>query len=394
MGCHHAHSPPAKRDAAPPPPVDAAAVEKPVPDAAKAPPVPTKIAVAGGSACAVMSDATVRCWGSNAQGQLGDGTTRDAKELVQPKLLHVVDVALADGDACALLDDGSVACWGAIGFGPGRGSASAPTAVAGVTGGKHLFVFPGAGCTSVGGGPLVCWGDVDARGHLGASGAHRVPTPVPGVSHVIAVTPHGVLQEDGTVRVWSASGAAIDAGLSGVTELASWGNAVCGLRGDGTVACVGPELPCAAPPPAPHASPARGKHGSVKRGKRGRGKPAAPPKPAPPPKPAGPPQAVLALPRARHLAFDAGLCVVTTDGRLACLDTDHTCAPEPSWPGLSHVVSVSGACARLHDGTVRCWSASQRTAHPLPGIAHATQLAASASLACILIGDGLKFVQL
>ena len=45
--------------------------------AAATPTVTTAIATASTSSCALLADRTVRCWGLNEFGQLGDGTTTD-----------------------------------------------------------------------------------------------------------------------------------------------------------------------------------------------------------------------------------------------------------------------------------------------------------------------------
>ena len=74
----------------------------------------TSIAAGGyGHACAMQSNGGVACWGYNAEGELGDGTTIRSSRPVAVSGLHDA-VALAAGfqHTCALLSDRSVACWG------------------------------------------------------------------------------------------------------------------------------------------------------------------------------------------------------------------------------------------------------------------------------------------
>jgi hypothetical protein len=64
--------------------------------------------------CAVLADGTVRCWGANALGQLGDGTTTRRTTPV-PVSGITGAVAVTAGwwhHSCALLGDGTVRCWG------------------------------------------------------------------------------------------------------------------------------------------------------------------------------------------------------------------------------------------------------------------------------------------
>lgn len=68
-----------------------------------------------GHTCSVQSDATVLCWGSNSDGQLGTGSG-DPGPVVTPVtvagLQDAVAVAAGDRFSCALRTSGRVACWG------------------------------------------------------------------------------------------------------------------------------------------------------------------------------------------------------------------------------------------------------------------------------------------
>ena len=64
--------------------------------------------------CALSSSGGVVCWGSNAYGQLGDGTTTDRLTPVQVSGLASGVRAIGAGayHTCALLTGGAVRCWG------------------------------------------------------------------------------------------------------------------------------------------------------------------------------------------------------------------------------------------------------------------------------------------
>jgi alpha-tubulin suppressor-like RCC1 family protein len=94
------------------------------------PPIPVRVAAGESHACALMSDGTARCWGSNSSIELGHpcrlGHTPancfvasrvfgDA-ELEQP-LDRVVDLALGSSGSCAIRDHRTVWCWGNNAFG-------------------------------------------------------------------------------------------------------------------------------------------------------------------------------------------------------------------------------------------------------------------------------------
>ncbi len=75
--------------------------------------VATGIEAAARHTCAVLNDGTVRCWGMNNRGQLGDGTrTPRWMPLAVMGVTDAVAVYAGTEHSCARLRDDSVRCWG------------------------------------------------------------------------------------------------------------------------------------------------------------------------------------------------------------------------------------------------------------------------------------------
>jgi hypothetical protein len=395
------------------PPIDAPA-SVPADAAAPPPPVPTHLVAAGDSTCAVLSDRTVRCWGGNAHGQLGNGLTTDATRPVTPALRAVVDLQLADATACAVLDDTSVACWGRIGWHGHPEDVLQPTGVAGVTGVKQLFVLAGRACARVIDDSLVCWGNTDARGHFAAGPTNRAPTPVVGLDHIAAIRAEGAISDDGTLWYWTRDGVPRRLDASGVQEIATRDGTICGRLQTGRVVCAPsercgsrPPRPAASKPSAPIKPPRAATTAATTKSAKprpprpstsqpapapGKSPPSNQPAPAAPaksppsstqPAPAAPgePADPLGFTSARQLAFDLGFCVVTTTNKLQCGDGCRQIDPVK----LERVDSVIGRCARLRSGTVTCFHDGQATA--IPGVTRATLLAVGRAHACAFV-DG------
>jgi alpha-tubulin suppressor-like RCC1 family protein len=168
----------------------------------------SELALGRGFACARLDDGTARCWGSNAEGQLGDGsTTASAVPVVVAGVSDVAHVAVGETHACALLVDGRVLCWGdnahgALGDGtllgtdcaraatppgPAGGGTpppSAPTcrphaqAVPGIAGAQALAAGGDASCVRLGDGSLTCWGASQYGLGDGTSTARLTPVPI------------------------------------------------------------------------------------------------------------------------------------------------------------------------------------------------------------------------
>jgi len=142
-------------------------------------------ATTGDYTCALLDGGDVTCWGVNALGQLGRGTSSDAE--LSPALVaggHAFVTLSANGDhACALDADGTGWCWGSNGYGElGTGSATPdhePAPVQ-VQGGPWASLTAG-GYTTCGiltSGQAQCWGN-NALGQagVGSTSSSSIPTP-------------------------------------------------------------------------------------------------------------------------------------------------------------------------------------------------------------------------
>jgi alpha-tubulin suppressor-like RCC1 family protein len=150
-----------------------------------------QITAGDGHTCALLSDSSVRCWGRNANGQLGRGNTfaiGDQPSEMGSSLAAVdlgtgfvpVQVEAGDNHTCALSDAGKVKCWGDNTFGQlSRASFSGSAGDAsGEMGDALPFVELGdfvpvsidvgaiSSCALSSSGDMVCWGD-NGFGQLG-----------------------------------------------------------------------------------------------------------------------------------------------------------------------------------------------------------------------------------
>jgi len=133
-----------------------------------------KLAAGATHVCAIGSG-RLKCWGRNHQGQIGDGTTTQRNNPVNvanTTLPTLADVAPGNGNTCVLTSQGAVHCWGSnaesqLGVGTTVDNRS-PGAPAISTGASQVVVGETHVCALVGG-AVKCWGS-NSYGKIGTSG--------------------------------------------------------------------------------------------------------------------------------------------------------------------------------------------------------------------------------
>jgi alpha-tubulin suppressor-like RCC1 family protein len=214
-------------------------------------------------ACALFAKGTVRCWGNNTYGQLGNGNHLSSATQVQVQgISGATQVSAGIDSTCALLAGGTVKCWGANTFaelGDGsKANSSTAKSVVGLAGVTELTSGFHYRCALLTGGTAKCWGYNDS-GQLG-NGTYlteRTPVSVTGLKHATDI----VVDEDhacavlvgGSVKCWGANqfgqlgdrSRAVSKvpvpvqGLGAVTAIGLGFSNTCGLLTNRTVKCWG-----------------------------------------------------------------------------------------------------------------------------------------------------------
>ncbi len=226
-------------------------------------------------ACAVLTAGSVRCWGMDAGGALGDGIAAPQNEVRGPVDVlglggadpHAVSIESGGSFTCALTDEGAAWCWGNLGPGYSRhqpvaiegwdgvenrvtafssnnagacgvldtgavsclGSFGVPELVSGIDGASTFALDVGMGmthrCAVLDDGGVRCWG-ADYFGQLGDGpddgGNEAEPTPVVGLG---GAGPHAVAVAGGTSEFSCA--------LLASGQVTCWGRNVAGQLGIG-----------------------------------------------------------------------------------------------------------------------------------------------------------------
>ncbi|PKN23654.1 MAG: hypothetical protein CVU65_13865 [Deltaproteobacteria bacterium HGW-Deltaproteobacteria-22] len=140
---------------------------------------PLSVSAAWGHTCALKRDGSAWCWGYNIAGQLGDGTTtgRNLPAVVSGLGSDVSILSAGGFHTCAVKTDGSAWCWGSNFDGElGDGTNTdrlIPTAVSGlgsgvstISSGIDFYEDHGHTCVRKASGFVWCWG-YNADGRLG-----------------------------------------------------------------------------------------------------------------------------------------------------------------------------------------------------------------------------------
>jgi alpha-tubulin suppressor-like RCC1 family protein len=143
-----------------------------------------------GFACAALTTGSVQCWGANRSGQLGDGTTMTPRPtpVTAGSLTGVVEVAAGQSHTCARTMGGAVTCWGDNAYGQLGDGTTMPRLSPGSPISGLMAVDVGVGrdhsCAVRPSGPPQCWGrnDTGQIGNGDSSGMSVLsPTDVMGL---------------------------------------------------------------------------------------------------------------------------------------------------------------------------------------------------------------------
>ena len=213
------------------------------------------LSVATSHTCAIVDGGDVYCFGSNYFGELGDGTTNNAKAAVKARGVSGVK-AIATGEemTCAVVADGSASCWGMNDVGQlGRGTSdklvnSDPMPVLGLDGpvaSIDASSEAGVACALLESGTTKCWGD-----KLGDSTGAATPgakTLSVGWKHACAMDAAGAVScfgsntkgQLGNASMAPVTTAVAASGITGAIGLAVGGNTSCAVFADGSFSCWG-----------------------------------------------------------------------------------------------------------------------------------------------------------
>ncbi len=177
----------------------------------------TDIAIGEMHILSLLSDGTVKAWGTNTNGQLGDGTTTLRETPITISTLNnVVGISTKNGGyhSLALLSDGTVKSWGLNTNGQlGNNSTSqenSPVTVNNLSNVIDISAGANHSLALLNNGTIMAWG-LNTSGQLGDGTIiqRNEPVLVSGIANAVAISAgytHSLaLLSDGTIKAWGSN---------------------------------------------------------------------------------------------------------------------------------------------------------------------------------------------
>lgn len=188
----------------------------------------TSVATGQISACGLTAAGVAYCWGDDSYGQLGNGSTGSTSQpepVSMPVGISFTQITVGISHACGLSSDGSAYCWGGNAYGQiGDGTTATAYTPQLITG--YTFVSLTAGgqhtCGLTSGGAGYCWGE-NVFGQLGIGNT------------ILQTAPHAVTMPSATSFASMTAGSLATCALSTSGSAYCWGGNSSGQLGDGTV---------------------------------------------------------------------------------------------------------------------------------------------------------------
>jgi alpha-tubulin suppressor-like RCC1 family protein len=214
------------------------------------------VAVGATHKCLITTTDEVQCWGSNTNGQLGDGgstssTVPKTIGMFNSGLYDAAEVVAAAFHTCVRKNSGVVECWGLNSGGSIGNSGSdslAPVTIVGLSGVTSIATNEMSTCAALADGSVKCWGTFVGLGSDTAT-VSNVPVAIPGLSNVIALSGGGgsycALQDNNRIRCWGYMGTVDKTNvprlenIDNVTAVALGSGHTCALQTTGLMDCWG-----------------------------------------------------------------------------------------------------------------------------------------------------------